>query len=68
VDNTKDIVLMIGLLVNFLGVLFAIFSSRIKLERRMAVVETYIKVLVRKSEIKMRETDSVDDYEENVLR
>lgn len=45
--DAKDFLVIAGLFINFVGVLFAIFNSRIKLERRLTRVETMIAVIAR---------------------
>lgn len=59
--DEKDILIFSGFILNFLGVLFAIFNSRIKLERRIVVLETYIKILMHSTgKLGRRESDIID--------
>lgn len=67
-DDIKDVVLFGGLLVNFLGVLFAVFSSRIKIERRLTTVETYCKILLRNHGIQTRSGDNISGSEIDALK
>lgn len=56
----KDTVIILALILNFVGVLFAIFNSKIALEHRLTRVETMVAVALRGNPSKGRSTDN--DY------
>ena len=43
----KDLLIILGLFVNFFGVLFAVANARIKIETRLTRVETMIAMIAR---------------------
>lgn len=42
-----DDMLLIGLIINFIGIIFVIVNSKIKLERRLSILETKVIILMR---------------------
>ena len=56
-----DDMLLIGLIINFIGIIFVIVNSKIKLERRLSILETKVIILMRASDIQnRRSTDKIE--------
>jgi hypothetical protein len=48
-SGTTEGIIILGLIINFLGTLFAIFRSQLKTENRITRVETLMSILVRET-------------------
>ncbi len=42
-----DLIVIVALFINFVGVLFAVFNNRIKIERRLTRIETLMSMMAR---------------------
>ncbi len=45
--STNEVVIVIGILINFVGTLFAIFRAQLKTENRLTKMETMVGMMVR---------------------
>lgn len=51
---------LFGFLVNLIGVFFIVIQTRVSLERRIATLETYMKILIRDKDISIRSSDTFE--------
>ena len=51
---TQDAIIILGLLFNFLGILYAIINSKVKLEKRLSILETKVNILMRSADLPHR--------------
>lgn len=56
----KEIFILSSLAINFIGVLYAVFSSRIKIESRLTTLETYMRI-IRNIDVESRESNNIND-------
>ncbi len=54
---SNDAILIVGLAINFAGVIFAVVNSRVRLEGKIIRLETLVEILMRKSDLPHRRTD-----------
>lgn len=54
-----DFTWVLGFLLNLVGVIFAVIQTRVSLERRISVLETYMKILLRDKGVTIRSTDTL---------
>lgn len=45
----NDFMLAVGLLINFVGILYAVINSKVKLEKRLVTLETKVTMLMNHS-------------------
>ena len=51
---------MLGFILNLVGVFFIVIQTRVSLERRIATLETYMRIMVRDKGISVRASDTMD--------
>lgn len=54
---------ILGFIINLIGVFAIVMQTRVSLERRISVLETYMKILVRERGIHIRSSDDLSDEE-----
>lgn len=54
---------ILGFIINLIGVFAIVMQTRVSLERRISVLETYMKILLRDRGISVRATDDLSDEE-----
>ena len=53
----SDFAWVFSVIANLVGVLFIVMQVRVSLEKRLSVLETYVKILMRDRGIDIRSTD-----------
>ena len=53
----KGELMFIGLIINLVGLLYAVMNSKIKQEKRIAILETKVQILMRSSDLRGRRSD-----------
>lgn len=51
---------VIGFIINLIGVFGIVMQTRVSLERRIATLETYMKIMLRDKGINVRASDTMD--------
>lgn len=51
------VIVAAGFVVNFLGILYAIVNSKVKLEKRLSTLETKVNILMRNADLPHRRSD-----------
>lgn len=62
-----DFTWVIGLIINLISVFFIVIQTRVSLERRISILETYMKILLRDRGVSVRESDKLDKIREEDL-
>ena len=64
----KDFTWLITIAANLIGVLFIVMQVRVSLERRLSVLETLVKILMRERGINIRSSDDMGTIDEHDRR
>ena len=60
----SDTAWVIGLIINLISVFAVVIQTRVSLERRIAILETYMKILLRDRGVSIRQSDKLHDIRE----
>ena len=63
----NDLTWIFGFLFNLIGVFFIVIQTRVSLERRISVLETYMKILLREKGVAVRKSDNLEHIREEDL-
>jgi len=64
----ESITWILGFVLNLVGVFAIVVQTRVSLERRISVLETYMKIMLRDRGISVRSSDDMQAFEETEKR
>ncbi len=53
-EISKEMLIFAGLVINFIGIIYAVINSKVKLERRLTTLETKMNILMRSTDLPHR--------------